>query len=376
MIWWTIAWNDLFLTLKDKMFFFWLLVFPLLFSLLFGLAFPGSSSRVQKATLNVLDKDQSFLSEALIRELGGEKYQLTLLEEEAEKRYRTLVIPEGFTKNILAGTKVELVLETETDASPEASQTVYSHVLKAAIKVLTKLVTIAPEDEEALRTEYDELQITRLITLRTEMAGKLRAIPAGFNHTVPAAAVMFLLFNVLMYGGINLLQERRQGLLERLYLSPATYASILGGKWLSRVSLGMVQIVLLFLAGKVLFKTYWGPSLPALLLVSLFFCGTIAGMSILLGSILRKEEVLIVLNILLANLMAALGGCWFPQELFPAGVKNVSYIFPTGWTMDAFHKLIFFGYDLNTVLPHILVLLGYTLVFFGLAVKFFKLRKA
>ena len=37
MTFWTIAQNDLRLSFKDKMFFFWLLVFPLLFALVFGL---------------------------------------------------------------------------------------------------------------------------------------------------------------------------------------------------------------------------------------------------------------------------------------------------------------------------------------------------
>jgi len=81
------------------------------------------------------------------------------------------------------------------------------------------------------------------------MAGKLQTIPSGFNHAIPAVSVMFILFTVLMYGGINLLQERRAGQLERIYLSPATFSSIIGGKWISRLLLGMLQIVVLFLAG-------------------------------------------------------------------------------------------------------------------------------
>jgi ABC-type multidrug transport system permease subunit len=114
----------------------------------------------------------------------------------------------------------------------------------------------------------------------------------------------------------------------------------------------------------------------ALLCVSVFLCGTIAGMSILLGSFIRKEEILIVLNILLANLMAALGGCWFPLELIPPGIRKIGFFFPTGWTMDAYHKLIFFGYDFRSVLPHIGVLMVFTLIFLVLAIRFFKIRRA
>lgn len=108
---------------------------------------------------------------------------------------------------------------------------------------------MAPQNGRELENKYNEHKLERLISLRTEMAGKLQTIPSGFNHAIPAVSVMFILFTVLMYGGINLLQERRAGQLERIYLSPATFSSIIGGKWISRLLLGMLQIVVLFLAG-------------------------------------------------------------------------------------------------------------------------------
>jgi ABC-2 type transport system permease protein len=247
--------------------------------------------------------------------------------------------------------------------------------LKAVIKILTRIVSISPVEDTEFEKKFNQQQIERLITLRIERAGKVLFIPSGFNHTIPAVTIMFILFTLLMYGGITILQERRTGQLERIFLSPASFASIITGKWISRLFLGMAQIATLFLFGKIAFKTYYGNDLIALVLVALFFCGTIAGMSILLGSIIRKEEVLVIINILGANVMAALGGCWFPHELFPPGLRVISFLFPTGWAMDAFHKLIFFGYDLNSVALHIGVLFLFTLIFLALAIKFFKLRK-
>lgn len=372
---WNIAWNDLKLTFKDKMFFFWLLIFPLLFAFLFGLAFPESSGGAPKVNLNVIDKDRSLLSKALIDELKSDKYAVVVLESEEQKRTRALIIPQRFSKDILAEKRVELVLEKEAESNVEASQAAYSNVLKAIIKILTKLVSLSPHNEKELIEKFDQQQLKRLVTLRAERAGKMRVIPAGFNHMIPATSVMFILFTVLMYGGIILLVERRAGQLERIYLSPATFTSLITGKWASRLILGMIQITLLFLIGKILFKTYLGNSILSLFLVALFFCGTIAGMSIMLGSIIKKEEVLVVFNILFANLMASLGGCWMPMELFPAGLRKVSFIFPTGWAMDAFHKLIFFGYDLKSVLLNIFVLFLFSIVFLALAIRFFKLRR-
>jgi ABC-2 type transport system permease protein len=376
MTFWTIAANDLRVTLKDKMFLFWLLVFPLLFAFIFGLAFQESDPEDQKVTLNVVDKDKSFLSRALIDELTDEKYATDLLETAQDTQVRALIVPKNFTKNILSGEKAELVLQKAEGSNLEASQAAYSHILKAIIKILAKIVSINPQSEIDLEERYEKHTFERLIALKTEMAGKLQTIPSGFNHSIPAITVMFILFTVFMYGGTSIVEERNGGQLERTYLSPATFASIIIGKWTSRLLLGILQFAVLFAAGKILFKLYLGNSLLGLLLVALFLSGTAAGMSIFFGSIFRKMEVLIIFNILVANTMAAFGGCWWPIEIVSRSLRKASFFFPTGWAMDALHKLIFFGQGLETVLPHILALLGFTLVFLILAVKFFKLRKA
>lgn len=371
---WTIALTDMKIALKDKMFFMWVLVFPLLFAFLFGMAFKSPSPTASKADLSILDQDHGVLSKALIDELKHQRYDVNLVEDKNEAEIRTLIIPPEFSEKIIKGEKVELILEKEAESNMEAGQAVYAHILRGVIKTMARLIQLAPENLQVLENQFSETSLKELISVKVKQAGKLKTIPSGFNHSVPGITVMFLLFTVLMYGGINLLEERRQGQLERIILTPATYTDLIGGKWLNRVMIGMLQITLMFLAGRFLFGVYLGESIPALFLVSLFFCGSIAGLSILFGCLIQKEEILIVLNILVANLMAALGGCWWPLELVPQGLRTVSFIFPTGWTMDAYHKLISFGYGFQEILPHIGFLALFSLVFLFLAVKFFKLR--
>jgi ABC-2 type transport system permease protein len=136
----------------------------------------------------------------------------------------------------------------------------------------------------------------------------------------------------------------------------------------------MAQILILFIVGKFLFKAHYGNSLPGIFLVALCFTATVAGISLFLGSVFRKEEVLMVFNILAANVMSALGGCWFPQEIMPPGLKAAGMIFPTGWAMDAFHQLIFLGAGISAIRLHLGVLSLYTVLFLFIAVRFFKVR--
>jgi len=374
MLWWTIARNDLLLTLKDKMFFFWLLVFPLLFAFIFGMTFQETSEGDARVSLDIVNRDTGILSRELIEDLEHEKYSIEVLDSVRDDAIRTLIIPERFTARILEGEKVELVLQQGEGGNMEAGQTAYSHLLKSVIKLIARLVKTAPRDEQDLEARLDTTDLERLVTLRTEPAGRSRKTPSGFTHSIPGTTVMFLLFTVLMYGGITVLQERREGILERLSVSPASFTQILSGKWLSRVILGMIQIAVLFAAGWLIFKVDLGTSLAGLFVIALVFSGSIAGLSLFLGSIIQKEEIIIVVNIIAANLMAALGGCWWPLEIVPRTVRLMGFLLPTGWIMDAFHKLIFFGSGFRAVLPNAAALTGFTLLFLALAVKFFRIK--
>ena len=75
---------------------------------------------------------------------------------------------------------------------------------------------------------------------------------------------------------------------------------------------------------------------------------------------------------LAANALAALGGCWWPIEITPAWMQFVQKLIPTGWTMDALHKLISFQADASSVIPNIAMLLAAAAVFGGMAVRRFR----
>ncbi len=99
------------------------------------------------------------------------------------------------------------------------------------------------------------------------------------------------------------------------------------------------------------------------------FC---AAAGLLLGSLANSEGQASGLGVLLANVLAALGGCWWPIEITPDWMQVVQKLLPTGWTMDALHKLISFESGAMSALPHVAALLTAALVVTLLAVNRFK----
>jgi len=170
---------------------------------------------------------------------------------------------------------------------------------------------------------------------------------------------MLVLLNV---GGITLLVERRQSILRRLASAPISRGSVVLAKWGARMSLGLVQILFAMVTGTVLFKVQWGGHLGAVLLVLASYAAMIAVFGMLLGNFARMEGQVVGLGVVVSNVLAALGGCWWPIEITPPWAQKIALAFPTGWAMDALHKLMSFGDSPAAVLPHIAAFLATALV--------------
>ena len=177
---------------------------------------------------------------------------------------------------------------------------------------------------------------------------------------------------LLTSGGSMLVNERKQGLLRRLASAPFSRAEVVAGKWGGRMLLGIVQMSVALLIGTYLFKMVWGPDLTMVLFVLLVWGGFCASAGLLLGSLATSEAQAGGLGVFAANGLAALGGCWWPIEVTPQWMQMVQKLTPTGWTMDAMHKLISFQSGAWSVIPQLALLLTATLVVASLAVKRFR----
>ena len=169
---------------------------------------------------------------------------------------------------------------------------------------------------------------------------------------------MFTMLVLLNAGGVTLLVERKQGILRRLASSPISRGSVVLAKWGARFALGLVQILFAMVTGTILFKVQWGGHLGAVVLVLASYAAMIATFGMLLGNFSRMEGQVIGLGVVVSNVLAALGGCWWPIEITPPWAQKIALVFPTGWAMDALHKLMSFGDAPAAVTPHIAAFLA------------------
>ena len=111
----------------------------------------------------------------------------------------------------------------------------------------------------------DETESTA-ITLKTNTQGAEAVEFDILAYMAPGMALLFLMYTV-SYGGRSILQERSQGTLPRLMISPTSNTQVLGGKVLGIFLMGVAQVGILILASTIFFRVQWGDSLGVLALI-------------------------------------------------------------------------------------------------------------
>ncbi|GAB4490499.1 MAG: ABC transporter permease [Anaerolineales bacterium] len=166
--------------------------------------------------------------------------------------------------------------------------------------------------------------------------------------------------------------ERQQGTLRRLLTTPSTKATFLLGTILGQVAFALLQMLLLVLFGIFAMNLQWGrdPLALAVLLTAAALAGAALGTS--MGTFIKSESQANGLSIMFGMVMALLGGCWYPLELFPQAVRTAVHILPTTWAMQGLLDLVLRGRGLVDVLPEAGVLLAFAAVFFMVGVWRFR----
>jgi ABC-2 type transport system permease protein len=366
-----IAKNDLRLFLKEKAAYFWLFGAPLLFAFFMGLnRGPGDPSNPHPALL-LENHDSGFMGKILADELGLQGFHMIDLTN-AESAQRGVRIPTNFTASVLAKKPVKIEFFTVQGSGAEAATMTEFRLVRALIAINSDLLEQSASDtpltEDALRRIIQKENPVKL----EATFGSRKAIPAGYNQSIPGVLVMFVLMNLLIFGGTSVASERREGVMRRFMVHPVSRAELVYGKIAGLLGLGFVQIIYLLLASMLLMKFHIGSQFPAVLTVLLVYGWAAGSLGVLIGSLSSRDDKIVGICVLSSMVMAALGGCWWPLEIVPDKLRMFGHIAPPAWAMDALHQLISFGGSWRDVLPALCVLAVFAIAANALAIRFFR----
>ncbi len=331
----------------------WVFVMPLIFFYFLG-AITGNFRGGAKDTLAVrVAPDSGFLADEVIARLEPDfRVVRTKTPGEFAGYMRRIEIPAAFTASTLAGGPVSLHLTRIGDDMGAGYDRLRIQRALNTVRLDLLAGAATPEGLAEARRQPHALGVD------VKSAGTRIDPPIGFEQSVPGTMVMFTLLVMFTSGAVTLTIERRNGILRRLASSSMSRGAVALGKWGARWVLGMVQLSFAMIAGSVLFHVHWRPNLPAVMAVLAAYGALAAILGMALGNFGRTEAQVIGLGVIASNLLAGLGGCWWPIEVTPVWLQKAALFLPTGLTMDALHKLVNFGAPPAAAIPHLCALVA------------------
>lgn len=389
-----IAWKDAMMRFTGWSEWLFFLVLPIVFTvILAGGSGPSTDTRIR---LVIVDQARSALSTdfvALIEKSTTVRPDLLALaqaEEELNTRRTAaiLIIPAEFDLAHLQQGPValemrELPNQLNALAAARAVQAAAGEIgsaVEIANASVSEVEKIRPFPSGAARSEAyaQALQAAQAglsaAPARVKVVQGATPDPVGYDPRANSSAGQLITWVFIPLIGISgmFAYERQKGTLRRLLTTPTHKATFLIGMITGQVLMAIVQMLLLVGFGILVMKLDWGHSPAALGLMLVSSALAAASLGTALATFVKTEGQANGLSILFGMVMALLGGCWYPIELFPAFVQNAVRIFPTRWAMDGLLAIVLRGEGLNGILPDALVLLGFALVFFGVGIWRFR----
>jgi ABC-2 type transport system permease protein len=202
--------------------------------------------------------------------------------------------------------------------------------------------------------------------VRTEVVDSAsNYLPLGFSYSAPTMLVLFVFINA-MAGGAAIIQTRRLGIFARALAAPVRPRELVLGEGLCYVTLAAAQAALIVLVGGLVFGVDWGDPLAATVLVAVW-CLVGTGAGLVSGTLFHTPEQASAIGPAVGIAFGMLGGCMWPLEIVPAGVRAAGHLTPHAWAVDAWVTLLSRGGGLTDILRPLAVLAAFAALLLGVA---------
>jgi ABC-2 type transport system permease protein len=197
----------------------------------------------------------------------------------------------------------------------------------------------------------------------------------GYAHSFAGMGIQFLLFAAANLG-IEILLERQRGLWRRLRSAPVSRITLLGGKMASMTIVCLMTLLVSFTFAIVVFGVRVQGSLLGFLGISLACSIMAASFGLLIAALGKTPAATRGVTTLAVLMMVMLGGAWVPTFIFPQWLQQLTVIVPARWAVDGLDAMTWRGIGLSGAVVPVAVLLGFALLFWGIAMSRFRWEEA
>ena len=349
---------------RDRLTFGLMLGIPLMQMIVFGYLV---RTEVRDIPLAVVDDARTEESRALVQRLVNTHNfrfveQLTSRDEidktlESGTARAVLVVPPEFSRDIARGAPASAQLVIDA-SDPLTASSAISGAASAALATQSALGGAgaggrgAPAFTLAIRPRYNP-------ALRDAV------------NIVPGLIGVILTITLVMIMSLSLVRERERGTLEQLIVTPISKTAVILGKILPFLGIGFVQVTVVLIVARYLFRVPAEGSLMLLYLFALLFMLGMLALGIFMSTLARTQAQALQLALLVIMPSFLLSGFMFPLAAMPRAAQIAGALLPVTHFLTALRSILLKGAGFSALWHEAVILAVVALVLVVLSVRRF-----
>lgn len=361
-----------------------LFLMPALFILIMTFALQNQYSSNQSIDIDyyLINQDDGATSQQLVDQISTLDGFQRLSKAQNEDAMRAevakdegkflILIKAGFDQN-LRNNHNPVVLEIAPAVTPVLAQLVESQ-LQQQLNELFLAYTLSeslqqPELADSIKSvDFVDTRSLYGVGANDHNVDGFNAVqPSSVQQNVPAW-MLFAMFFIAIPLSTTLINERRQGTLDRLRTMGFPRYLLLLGKLIPYFGINLLQVVIMLLIGMYLVpalggdRLQLGSSYGGLALMAV--CTSLAAVTyaLLVAEVANTIEQATIFSGICNIIMAAIGGVMVPRFIMPPVMQTLSDLSPMAWGLDGFFDILLRNGNMLDVLPEATALLAFAVV--------------
>lgn len=231
-----------------------------------------------------------------------------------------LVISNDFEKNIARGQPAPLQAIFEGSDGNQASIAagyVQMIVTKYSKDVVTEFMNLSGRKISPAGNLSAEVRVWYNPEMKTR------------NYMVPGIVGLLVSLVTLVLTSLAIVKEKEIGTMEQLIVTPIKPYQLIAGKLIPFTVMGLISVIIVLLAMRIIFAIPVKGSEPFLLFSALLYILSTLGIGLFISTISKTQQQAMMIAIFAVMMpMIFLSGFAFPIENMPKIIQSVSYVIP------------------------------------------------
>ena len=355
-----------------------IILFPIIMILLFGYGMGGemtnlpivvvsqSDGNLTDLTLNTIKSTDTYHVVKVMDDQGKAEKMVDKGEVKA-----AIIMPEDYDDTNASNQKaVTLYL----DSSDQMASQILDSSTQAIFSKLSNMVAAGSVTSVSQNSSVEPSLSHQINNFKDDIGLHINRIYGNIKYIdflVPAVLGMTVMMSCMMGMGATIAGERETGELARLFMTPTSVSTVIGGKIAAKLVIELVRAVILILMAILLFNVSIKGGLLQTFIVLVFGALCFVGFGIMLSARTQTQEDYAQIVMPFSMPMMFVSGVFYPIETMPWILQKLAYVFPLTYLNDAMRGVMLKGQSLGDVWFDLAVLLGFTILFFIIGVKRF-----